>query len=83
MCGKSVGFGLCPSEVTKSSFFGHFWANLAEFLTSKPYDFDAIAHIGFYNKETQTGMFHSTRTPTTYISKLLFLMRNLGIIILS
>ena len=26
--------------------FGHFGLNLAMFLTSQPYDFDAIAHIG-------------------------------------
>ena len=39
MCGKGVGLGLFPSEVEK-------WPFLAMFLTSQPYDFDAIAHIG-------------------------------------
>ena len=46
MCGKGVGLGLFPSEVEKWPFFVHFWLILAKFLTSQPYDFDAIAHIG-------------------------------------
>ena len=33
-------------KIEKWLFFGHFGLILAMFLTSQPYDFDAIAHIG-------------------------------------
>ena len=46
MCGKGVGLGLFPFEVEEWPFFDHFGLILAMFLTSQPYDFDAIAHIG-------------------------------------
>ena len=46
MCGKGVGLGLFPSEVEKWPFLTIFGLILAMFLTSQPYDFDAIAHIG-------------------------------------
>ena len=32
----------------KNAVFGHFELNLAMFLPSQPYDFDAIAYIGLY-----------------------------------
>ena len=35
-------------KIEKWRFFGHFWLILAMFLTPHPYDFDVIAHIGFY-----------------------------------
>ena len=46
MCGKGVGLGLFPSEVEKWPFLTIFGLILAMFLTSQPYDFDVIAHIG-------------------------------------
>ena len=62
ICGKGVGLSLFPSDslsfesyeqfVRKSKkskndcFLAIFGLNLAMFLTSQPYDFDAIAHIG-------------------------------------
>ena len=45
MCGKGVGLGIF-SEVEKWPFLTIFGLVLAMFLTSQPYDFDAIAHIG-------------------------------------
>ena len=46
MCGKGVGLGLFPSEVEKWPFLTIFGLILTMFLTSQPYDFDAIAHKG-------------------------------------
>ena len=46
MCGKGVGLGLFPSEVEKWPFLTIFGLILTMLLTSQPYDFDAIAHIG-------------------------------------
>ena len=46
MCGEEVGLGLFPCEVEKWPFLTIFGLILTMFLTSQPYDFDAIAHIG-------------------------------------
>ena len=46
MCGKGVGLGLFPYEVEKWPFLTIFGLILTMFLTSQPYDFDAVAHKG-------------------------------------
>ena len=62
LCGKGVGLSLFPSDslsfesygqflrkakkLKNDCFLAFFGLNLAMFLTSQPYDFDATAHIG-------------------------------------
>ena len=45
MCGKGVGLGFFLKS-KNGPFLTIFGLILAMFLTSQPYDFDAIAHIG-------------------------------------
>ena len=46
MCGKGVGLGIFFWSQKMALFLTIFGLILAMFLTSQPYDFDAIAHIG-------------------------------------
>ena len=46
MCGKGVGLGIFFLKSKNGPFLTIFGLILAMFLTSQPYDFDAIAHIG-------------------------------------
>ena len=46
MCGKGVGLGIFIWSRKMALFLTIFGLILAMFLTSQPYDFDAIAHIG-------------------------------------